>query len=228
MPPAYLAKHLQALARAGVVESVAGARGGYRLTRPATEITVLEVVEAIEGRGPPLPVHRDPPARPGSPPPGAAEFRAPCAIARTMRRAEDAYRRELAAETLADLVVGLGRVVTAATAQRFAEWYGDIRRPTPRMSAIALVLGAGGVVGAAFHAGVIAALDEHTGWDARTAALVVGTSAGSGIGATVRAGSGAGRVPRARATDGRRRCDLPTPAARSRPSARSRVPPRRG
>lgn len=52
---------------------------------------------------------------------------------------------------------------------------------------IALVLGAGGVVGGAFHAGVLAALAE-VGWDARSADLVVGTSAGSGLAATIRLG----------------------------------------
>lgn len=53
---------------------------------------------------------------------------------------------------------------------------------------VGLVLGAGGVAGAAFHAGVLAALAEVTGWDPRTAAVVVGTSAGSVTGATLRAG----------------------------------------
>lgn len=53
---------------------------------------------------------------------------------------------------------------------------------------IGLVLGAGGAVGHAFHAGVLAALDEVTGWDARDAEIVVGTSAGSLVGASLRAG----------------------------------------
>jgi NTE family protein len=53
---------------------------------------------------------------------------------------------------------------------------------------IGLVLGAGGVVGAAYHAGVLSALTDHTGWDPRTAEVVVGTSAGSGTGAMLRAG----------------------------------------
>jgi NTE family protein len=56
------------------------------------------------------------------------------------------------------------------------------------MTAIGLVLGAGGAVGAAYHAGVLAALAEATGWDARTAPVIVGTSAGSGIAASLRAG----------------------------------------
>ncbi len=56
------------------------------------------------------------------------------------------------------------------------------------MTSIGVVLGAGGVVGAAFHAGALDALAEVTGWDARTAALLVGTSAGSGVSASLRVG----------------------------------------
>ncbi len=57
--------------------------------------------------------------------------------------------------------------------------------PTPR---IGLVLGAGGAVGHAFHAGVLAALSDATGWDPRDAEIIVGTSAGSLVGALLRAG----------------------------------------
>ncbi|MBI2710487.1 MAG: patatin-like phospholipase family protein [Actinobacteria bacterium] len=46
-------------------------------------------------------------------------------------------------------------------------------------TAVGLVLGAGGVVGQAYHAGVLAALENDLGWDARTADLLVGSSAGS-------------------------------------------------
>src|SRR5688572_29989943 len=52
VPPAYLAKHLQALASAGILESVAGRRGGYRLGRPASAIRLLDVVDAVEGGDP--------------------------------------------------------------------------------------------------------------------------------------------------------------------------------
>ena len=37
------------------------------------------------------------------------------------------------------------------------------------MSGVGLVLGAGGVVGQAYHAGVLAALEHDCGWDPRTA-----------------------------------------------------------
>lgn len=53
---------------------------------------------------------------------------------------------------------------------------------------IGLVLGAGGTVGGAFHAGVLAALEEATGWDPRSAAVIVGTSAGSITGTGLRMG----------------------------------------
>jgi NTE family protein len=53
---------------------------------------------------------------------------------------------------------------------------------------IGLVLGAGGVVGHAYHAGVLDGLAEATGWDPRQAEVIVGTSAGSVVGALLRAG----------------------------------------
>ena len=53
---------------------------------------------------------------------------------------------------------------------------------------VALVLGAGGAAGGAFHAGVLAALEQVTGWDPRTAEVIVGTSAGSVAGTSLRAG----------------------------------------
>ncbi len=53
---------------------------------------------------------------------------------------------------------------------------------------VGLVLGAGGVAGHAFHAGVLHAIHEVTGWDARNAAVIVGTSAGSIVGTGLRAG----------------------------------------
>ena len=51
----------------------------------------------------------------------------------------------------------------------------------------ALVLGAGGLTGSAFHAGVLQGLLDG-GWDAAGADLIVGTSAGSSTGASLRAG----------------------------------------
>ncbi|MGH8986820.1 MAG: patatin-like phospholipase family protein, partial [Acidimicrobiia bacterium] len=67
------------------------------------------------------------------------------------------------------------------------------------MPRIGLVLGAGGAVGHGFHAGVLAELADATGWDPRAAEIVVGTSAGSVVGALLRAGLSAADLA-ARAT----------------------------
>lgn len=48
VPPGYMSKVLQTLARAGLVQSNPGRTGGFRLTRPAEQISVLEVVNAVD------------------------------------------------------------------------------------------------------------------------------------------------------------------------------------
>jgi NTE family protein len=63
--------------------------------------------------------------------------------------------------------------------------FGSRRAPA---SAVGLVLGAGGVVGQAYQAGVLSALQRETGWDPRRASVIVGTSAGSVTGAALRVG----------------------------------------
>jgi Rrf2 family transcriptional regulator, cysteine metabolism repressor len=54
MPLAYLEHIVQRLRRAGLVESRRGAHGGYTLARPAREITMAEVVAALEGEIAPI------------------------------------------------------------------------------------------------------------------------------------------------------------------------------
>jgi Rrf2 family transcriptional regulator, iron-sulfur cluster assembly transcription factor len=49
MPKQYLTKILGLLARAGLVTSIRGKHGGYVLARPPGKITILDVVEAVEG-----------------------------------------------------------------------------------------------------------------------------------------------------------------------------------
>lgn len=49
LPIPLLAKVLQKLTRAGVLQSVAGTNGGYRLARDARKVSALEVIRAIDG-----------------------------------------------------------------------------------------------------------------------------------------------------------------------------------
>ena len=49
IPKSFLAKILQSLVKAGIVESTRGVKGGFQLVRKLKEITLLDVIEAIEG-----------------------------------------------------------------------------------------------------------------------------------------------------------------------------------
>ena len=99
--PSYLAKVLQALSRSGIVRSTQGAVGGYQLTSAPTELSVLDVVLAVDGDEPAFRCteirQRGPlAARP-------QDCGRPCAVARAMAAAEAAWRAALAATTIADI-----------------------------------------------------------------------------------------------------------------------------
>lgn len=49
LEPPTVSKLLKQLTRAGLVESFRGANGGYRLARPAQDISLAEIVEALDG-----------------------------------------------------------------------------------------------------------------------------------------------------------------------------------
>jgi Rrf2 family protein len=126
VPAAYLAKHLQALAGAGVLRTVKGARGGYRLARPAAEITVLDVVEAIDGEESAFRCteirRRGPVAMP------AREYTKPCGIHRAFTRADEVWRAELAKTTVADLFIGLLHDGSRSALEKGARWLQESAR----------------------------------------------------------------------------------------------------
>jgi Rrf2 family protein len=49
IPPSFLAKIISQLSVAGIIHTSRGARGGVSLAKPANEISILDVVEAIDG-----------------------------------------------------------------------------------------------------------------------------------------------------------------------------------
>lgn len=97
----YLLKHLQALVAAGILQSVSGPRGGYRLARPLGNISLLDIVIAIEGAEPAFRCAEI--RRRGPSPLPERFFSKPCAVNAAMLRAEQAYRAELRKTTLAEL-----------------------------------------------------------------------------------------------------------------------------
>lgn len=116
----YLLKHLQALVRAGVLVSVPGPKGGFRLARAPGEITVLDVVDAIEGTQPAFrcteirqrgPAGLEPEAYPRL-----------CAIHATLRRAETAWRTVLREQTLGDLAQLVAERTDPRALERAIPW----------------------------------------------------------------------------------------------------------
>ena len=103
----YLAKQLQALSRAGLVRSAQGQAGGYVLTRAAEDISVLDVVEAVDGARPAFRCTEIRRRGPLATPPEACT--APCAISRAMTAADDAWRAALRGVTIADLAGSVNR-----------------------------------------------------------------------------------------------------------------------
>jgi len=101
LPPAYLAKHMQALKLGGIVSGETGRGGGYVLARTPGEVSLLDIVEAIEG---PNRLFRCTEIRRRgkfAPPQSALGGR--CGIAAAFDRAEQALREQLMNTSIADL-----------------------------------------------------------------------------------------------------------------------------
>ncbi len=120
VPAPYLTKHLQALVRGGVLESVPGRNGGFRLARPAAEVTLLDVVEAIDGTQSSFTCTEIRRRVPFDMP--ASDFRIPCAIHSAMDTADAAWRAELRTVTLADLVQHVMSSVSSGSLERGMRW----------------------------------------------------------------------------------------------------------
>ncbi|MGH2354132.1 MAG: RrF2 family transcriptional regulator [Chloroflexota bacterium] len=116
----YLLKHLQSLTAAGILESVPGPKGGYRLARPAHEVTVLDVVVAVEG---PQPAFRCTEIRQRGPTAvESASYQTPCGINALMLRAEAAWQQVLRSQTVADLLVVAMEGIGRRRAEKAAGW----------------------------------------------------------------------------------------------------------
>ncbi len=124
LPPAYLAKHLQALRAAGIVVSVPGRRGGYRLARPAAEITFWQVVVAVESD---VRAFRCEEIRQRGPSAVNPESYSPvCGIARVMHGAESAWRHQLESSTIQDAVHAMFAELDPDAQARGLAWFQEV------------------------------------------------------------------------------------------------------
>ena len=95
VPPNYLAKVLQLLAQAKLITGRRGVGGGYQLARPATEISLIDVVNAI-----------DPVKRIKTCPLGLANHQnSLCALHRTVDAAAKQFIESFSETRLSDLIV---------------------------------------------------------------------------------------------------------------------------
>ncbi len=126
VPQAYLAKNLQLLSRAKIVSSAKGPGGGYRLARKAEQISLLDVVQAIDGRDP---CFRCSEIRQRGPSAVAASnYRKPCGIARTMLKAEKVWRDELKKVSILDIKELGIQETNPAQARKAEDWLTHVLR----------------------------------------------------------------------------------------------------
>jgi FeS assembly SUF system regulator len=95
LPVPVVSKVLKALARGGLLESHRGAKGGYQLARPAPQISVAEIVRALEG---PIAITE---CNLG---PRSCQHEVACALRSPWQRINQVVQGTLARVTLADLI----------------------------------------------------------------------------------------------------------------------------
>ncbi|HET6823777.1 MAG TPA: Rrf2 family transcriptional regulator [Anaerolineales bacterium] len=95
IPPSFLAKIISQLSIAGLLHTSRGARGGVILARDPKDITLLEVVEAIDG-----PIHLHDCVAQG----GVCGFEAHCPIRSVWCEVQDALVARLRGTDFADLL----------------------------------------------------------------------------------------------------------------------------
>ena len=125
LPYAFTRQLMSDLHRAGIVEGREGVRGGWRLARPESEITVLDVVEAVQGSES-LFECRDVRTRCALWPDGSAPASAregTCEIHAVMLAAEERMRAELSRHTIADLMDRVDRKSSSGWPARLGDWF---------------------------------------------------------------------------------------------------------
>ena len=133
VPTAYMAKQLQALSKAGIIQSSRGAHGGYRLARTAAEITLWDITAAIEGHAPAFrctEIRQNGPCRLKR-----KDCKNPCQIAAAFAVAELAFRDSLKGITLADLGSQVVQDSTQAHLLEVMNWLNEEAVPLSSASA---------------------------------------------------------------------------------------------
>lgn len=120
VPKEYLSKAMQTLSQAGIVKTTLGPRGGYRLLKAPNEVTMLEIVEAVEGKKSTFKcqeIRKNNPCRDLN-----TKDKSICNIARVMYAADQAWRDHLRAVKLSDIVQSVAKEVPAELLEKSRDW----------------------------------------------------------------------------------------------------------
>lgn len=97
IPPAYMAKVVQGLSKAGIVRTHRGTRGGVQLAKPPATVTLRDVIEATEG---PIAINLCVVW-------GDCPCAQPCPVRASLARVQQLLERELGSVTIAELAARL-------------------------------------------------------------------------------------------------------------------------
>jgi Rrf2 family protein len=140
--PSFVSKIFSKLEKAGIVEGSDGIKGGYRLARPVGEVTVLDVIDAVDGHKPLFDcqeVRRRCALYNGKPPKWATQ--GVCGIHAVMLQAEKNLRAELSQTRLSDLSEGFQtKRLPAGFASQVQGWFAD-RQANREQTRVAAVRG---------------------------------------------------------------------------------------
>ena len=126
LSPGYIGKIFQQISRAGLTESIPGPRGGYLLARPADEILLVEVVEALEG---PLLTECCLLSL------GTCDDQHICGVKDKVQQAEMAFHRFFSAETVASLAASMTFSHGPAARKKAARKTAGRKAPATRLPA---------------------------------------------------------------------------------------------
>lgn len=120
VPPAYLAKHMQALSKTGIVTTGRGPHGGYRLARPVAAINLWDIYTAVEG---PDAFYQSAEIRQQGPCAGTPDQYPPtCGITNLFDEAQVAYRNVLRSTNLERMASIVNRQVPLSQLQARSLW----------------------------------------------------------------------------------------------------------